>query len=257
MVVSRVAAFLFALGLVFNAQCLWAAERMVLSNTEVRTSVFFNANSELVQKLLPAGWVSNPGSGLLKDANAILVLIEGVAAESQDKDKPILYQGKFAVIALPVKNEKTGEAAVMVVGGLVSDPQAAPGAYGVYGTAKINMVRTLRSEDAGPTEVEESWEVSSAEGDKLRFNALYQRGVATRAHVEPKIYAAVKPEFYRIYKVDQVTEIVHSTVDDTKRARKVEVAASGPQFSKLFDGKERLVAVMSIPAYYRQVYLPE
>lgn len=67
----------------------------------------------------------------------------------------------------------------------------------------------------------------------------------------------MKPEFYRIYKADQVTEIVHSMADATKRAKKAELSASGPQIAKLFDGKEQLIAVMTIPAYYRQIFLPE
>jgi hypothetical protein len=233
-----------------------AGEKLVLSTTEARTYLFFNASKEGVRKLLPAGWVSNPGTGPTKDANMFIALIEGIAAGDGD-GKAVLHQGKTAVLVLPVKEEKSGAAAAMVVGGFVSEPQAAPGAYNVYVPAKISMAKTARSEENGSTTVEESWDVATEAGDKLRFNAVYTRGIGTRAHVEPRIYAAEKPDFYRIYKADQVTEIVHSTADDTKRARKVEISASGPQIAKLFDGSEQLVAVTSIPAYYRQVFLPE
>ena len=64
------------------------------------------------------------------------------------------------------------------------------------------------------------------------------------------------PEFYRIYKVDQVTEAVHSSGPDRRRAKKVELSGSGPQLGPLLDGSEQLVAVTSIPAYYRQIFLP-
>jgi hypothetical protein len=233
-----------------------AGERLVLSTTEARTLLFFKANNDAVDKLLPAGWSSNPGTGPTKDANMFIALIEGIAAGDGD-GKAVLHQGKTAVLVLPVKEEKTGSAAAMVVGGFVSEPQAAPGAYNVYVPAKVSMAKTARSEENGSTTIEESWDIATEAGDKLRFNAVYTRGIGTRARIEPRIYAAVKPDFYRIYKADQVTEIVHSTAEETKRARKVELSATGPQIAKLFDGSEQLVAVMSIPAYYRQVFLPE
>jgi hypothetical protein len=255
MTARRILAGLIATFFVGAAYTVSAAERLVQSMTEARTYVYFNADKDAVQKALPAGWVSNPASGPLKDANMFIALIEGIASDNAE-GKPVLHQGKSAVLVLPVKNEKTGEAAAMVVGGFVSDPQAAPGAYGVYVPGKFSVVKNSRAEGS-ETIVEESWAVSADAGDKLQFNAIYSRGVTTRAHVEPRIYAAAKPEFYRIYKADQVTEIVHSMADESKRAKKVEFSATGPQIAKLFNGKEQLVAIMTIPAYYRQIFLPE
>jgi hypothetical protein len=160
-------------------------------------------------------------------------------------------------MALPVKNEKTGAAAGMVVGGFVSDPQAAPGAYDVYVPARIAMAKSARAEENGSTTVEESWDMSSDAGDKFRFAAAFTRSVGARARVEQKNHAAVRPDFFRIYRIDQVTQIVHSAADESRRARKLEATASGPQLGKLFDGSEQLVAVMTIPVYQRQVFLPE
>lgn len=255
MVVGRILAGLIAILFAGAAYAVSAAERLVQSMTEARTYVYFRADKDAVRKALPAGWVSNPASGPLNGANMFIALIEGIASDNAE-GKPVLHQGKTAVIALPVKNEKTGEAAGMVVGGFVSDRQAAPGAYGVYVPGKFSVAKSSRAEGS-ETIVEENWSVSTEAGDKLEFTAIYPRGVAMRAHVETRIYAAAKPDFHRIYKADQVTEIVHSTADESKRATRVELSASGPQIAKLFDGKEQLVAVMTIPAYYRQIFLPE
>lgn len=245
-----------AIGLLCGAVGTANAERLVQSTTETRTYVYFNANKDAVQKLLPAGWVSNPGTGALKDANVFIALIEGIAADNAE-GKPVLHQGRFAVLVVPAKNEQTGTAASMIVGGFVSQPQAAPGAYGNYAPARITVAKSSRSEGTSATTVEETWEVSTDAGDQIRFSLSYERGVGTRAHVEPRIYSATKPEFYRIYKADQVTEVVHSVAADAKRAQKVEFTGSGPQLSKVFDGTEQPVAVMSLPAYYRQIFLPD
>lgn len=245
-----------AIGLLFGAVETANAERLVQSTTEARTYVYFNANKDAVQKLLPAGWVSNPGTGALKDANFFIALIEGIAADNAE-GMPVPHQGRFAVMVVPAKNEQTGIVASMIVGGFVSQPQAAPGAYGVYAPAKFAVAKSSRSEGTNATMVEETWEVSTDTGDQLRLSISYERGVGTRAHVEPRIYAAAKPEFYRIYKADQVTEVVYSAAADAKRAQKVEFMGSGSQLSRVFDGKEQPVAVMSLPAYYRQIFLPD
>ena len=68
---------------------------------------------------------------------------------------------------------------------------------------------------------------------------------------------SAKPEFYRIYKADAVTDVVHSVVPERRRAKAIEFTGSGPQFANVFDGQEQLIAVTSLPAYYRQIFLPD
>jgi hypothetical protein len=231
------------------------AARLIQSTTEARTYVHFKLNNDTIRKVLPAGWASAPGTGALQDANLILLLVEGLAADSAD-GKAILNQGKFVLWAVPAKNERTGAAGIMIVGGLTSQPQASPGAYGVYAPARITMTKSSRSQGAGATVVEENWDASNDAGERLRFSVSYERGVGVRAHVEPRAHAAIKPDFYRIYKADQVTDIVHSVVAGGRRAAKVEFVSAGPSLARIFDGKEELIAVTSIPAYYRQILLP-
>jgi hypothetical protein len=230
-------------------------ERLVQSTTEARTYVHFKIDSDTVQKLLPAGWISTPGSGALEGANLIVLLVEGLAADGAD-GKAVLNQGKFALWAVPAKNMQTGGGAIMIIGGLTSQPQAAPGAYGVYAPARITMAKSDRSEGANATTSEESWHATNDAGDQLRFAVAYERGIGTRGHVEPRAYSAIKPDFYRVYKADQVTDVVHSVAPTMRQAKTLEFKASGPNLSKIFDGKEQLVAVTSIPAYYRQIFLP-
>src|SRR4051812_18141091 len=80
------------------------AEHQTQSSTEVRTYVWLKANADAVQNSLPKGWTVNPPSGLLKDANVAVVLIDGIAA-SDAEGKPVPFHDKYAVVALPAKNE--------------------------------------------------------------------------------------------------------------------------------------------------------
>ena|SRR5689334_9565918 len=230
--------------------------RLVQSTTETRTYVHFKVSGDAIQRALPAGWISSPGTGPLQGANLIVLLVEGLAAANPE-GKPVLNRGKFVLWAVPAKNERNGEAGVMVVGGLTSQPQAAPGAYGVYAPARIAMSKSSRSTGVDETAVEESWEAASDAGDAVRFSIAYERGLGVRAHIEPHAHAAIRPDFYRVYKTDQVSDIVHSATDGNRRAAKLEFVAKGPQLARLFDGQEQLVAVTSIPVYSRDILLPE
>ena len=82
----------------------------------------------------------------------------------------------------------------------------------------------------------------------------YVRGAAGRAKGESKVYSAAKPDFYRIYRVDTVSDVVRGSGAD--RTTMVSVKASGPKLGALLDGKEKIVAITSIPSYSRMVYLP-
>jgi hypothetical protein len=57
--------------------------------------------------------------------------------------------------------------------------------------------------------------------------------------VEAKIHSAIKPDFYRIYRIEQAVDVVRSV--------------PARQFSQLFDGSEQLISITSLPWYSREV----
>ncbi len=230
------------------------ADRLDLTTTETRTVVFIRTDPDKLAKALPAGWAAVPGSGAAKDANLVLILIEGLSQSDAD-GKAAAYPDKYAVWGTSAKNVQSGAAAFMVIGGMIAPAQAAPGAYGVYKPAKVAMTRTARSNEAGATQVEETWDMATEGDDRLSLSARYERGVAARAHVEPKVSSVAKPDFYRLYKADQVSEFVYS-VPAGRTASRIALSASGPLFAGLLDGAE-VVAVATVPAYHRQIYLPD
>ena len=50
---------------------------------------------------------------------------------------------------------------------------------------------------------------------------------------------------------------MRSTATGIDRVQTVSFTASGPKLSQVFDGKEQLVSITSLPFYSRQVTLPE
>jgi len=232
-----------------------AEEKLVGTYGEVRTVRAFKASPAAVQKLLPEGWEPAPiAAGPSKDANLNVVFIDWITVTNPD-GKPG-NTVRIAALAAPARKKGTQEAVPMVVAGLASGSYA-PGVYGTFAPAKVTADRHERTDASGTSTAEEAWEYVGEGGDKIQLQLRYTRGVAERTKIETKPHSPVKPEFYRIYRIEQAADVVRSTVTGVDRVQNISFTASGPKLSRLFDGKEELVSITSLPWYSRQVTLPE
>jgi hypothetical protein len=233
-----------------------AAEKLVGTYGEERTVLAFKVPETAAQKLLPEGWqVSPPGTGPSKDANLNVVFVDVLTVQNPDGTPG----ETFRVVALVVPAKKKGTDAVvpMVVGGFASTPSYVPGAYGNEDLASATIDRLAHTDPTGKTNVEESWEFKGDGGNAIGLQLQYDRGVATRSKAEVMPHSGVKPDFYRIYRIEQAADVVRSTATSTDRAQKYAFKATGAKLSPLFNGSEQLVSITSLPFYTRQVSLPE
>jgi len=145
----------------------------------------------------------------------------------------------------------------MVVGGFASTPSFVPGPYGNADLATATIDRHAHTDPTRKTSVEESWEFKGNGGDAIGLQLQYERGVATRGNVEVMPHSGVKPDFYRIYRIEQAADVVRSTATSTDRVQKYAFKATGAKLSPLFNGSEQLVSITSLPFYTRQISLPE
>src|SRR5439155_196592 len=83
-----------------------------------------------------------------------------------------------------------------------------------------------------------------------------QRAVPSRAKSDSKVYSAVEPTFFRLYRVDQGMDVVKSVPAGIDRVQSYRFRSTVPELTRLFDGTEQLVAVSVIPWYAREVRLP-
>ena len=89
----------------------------------------------------------------------------------------------------------------------------------------------------------------------MTMQAQYVRNTATREKSELLVFAQPKPDFYRIYRYEQGTDVVRGAgVAD--RLQKFSFKATGEKLSPLFDGTEQLISFSSVPFYAREIYLP-
>ena len=143
-----------------------------------------------------------------------------------------------------------------IVVGLSSPPGYAPGPYGNFSAAKGIMSRTLRINDEGRSRAEESWDFEGETGDSIRLEIQFVRGIAVRRNAEVRVHSAIKPEFYRIYRIEEAVDVVRSGTERSDRVQRCFFKASGPRLSPLFDGSEQLISIASLPWVSRRVFVP-
>jgi hypothetical protein len=245
-------ALLLGFLLLLAAEPVLAAEKYVGSNVDSRTILAFKVADAAVQKFLPAGWEPDVTTvGPAKDVNLSVTFIDRIV--NLDAEGKALDPVRIATLTIPAKMKGSETRGTILFCAYVSD-RAVPGPYGVSVHASANMERKVRIDPAGTATVEESWEFRSQDGDSIQLQMQYVRGPSTPGKAEAKLYSAVKPEFYRIYRSEQSTDVVRSATAD--RVQKVQFKASGPKLSPLFDGSEQLIGVTSNPWYTRQTFLP-
>jgi hypothetical protein len=250
---ARAATLLVAMAAANGAS---AAEKLVGTYGELRTILAFKVSEPAAQKLLPEGWqVSAPTAGPSKDANLNVVFLDVLTMQNPDGSPGETYRA--AVLVVPAKKKGTDATVPVVIGGLASTSGSVPGAYGNFTLASTTVDRHAHTDPAGKSNVEESWEFKGDGGDAIQLQLQFARGMAARSKIEVMPHSGVKPDFYRIYRIEQAADVVRSTATGTDRAQKYVFKATGAKLAPVFDGSEQLVSITSLPFYTRQVSLPE
>lgn len=231
-----------------------SAQGMTEWSSEQRITLAFTVNPDVLQRLLPAGWVSAPStSPATPGANLNVTMMERqVVLDPQGKT---LRTGtsRYMVFGAPARNAQTGQTNTLIISGL--SPEGA-GAYGVYLTATTaTLERTTSGEAEGAAHVREAWTFVAATGERVELRIAYTRGPATRSRADSVVRSGRTPEFQRTYHIDQATDVVRSA-NSSDRVSQVSFSATGSALPPLFDGTQVLRGVTAIPYYVREITIP-
>src|SRR4030042_6903138 len=233
------------------------AETLVQSTAETRLTVVLRVGQAELQKLVPAPWqvMSLPG-GPLKEANFFIIFIDAfLVQDAQGKpDKGGTNRG--VVFGAPTKQTQTGEMAFVVTGGFTPNIDNGPGPYKNYVQAPIRREQTHKGANLESGVGEDFWEVRDARGGSIELRVQYQLALPSRAKAEQKIYSAVEPSFFRLYRFEQAPDMLKSIPAGINRVQNYQLRVTVPELSRLFDGTEQLVGITTTPLYVRQVFLP-
>ena len=98
-----------------------------------------------------------------------------------------------------------------------------------------------------------------ADGGQVHLSLAYQQGGmviwATAEKPNLPLYAATDPRVVRWYQEDQVLDVARSDPLGINTVSELSLTVQG-ELADVFDGTERVVAVVIQRPYMRQVYIP-
>ena len=164
--------------------------------------------------------------------------------------------GRFVVFNIPAARPDTSEHGLlhfrMFTGG------ALPGRYRDALPARVRHEEHSVGAGAAAT-ITQSYQVDVAAGGTIELQLSYQRGPLLRlAATGPNlpIWTTADPRIVRVYQEDSVVEVVRNQAAGLDLAQELLFRSSVPELADLFDGRERLVAILSNPYYARKVFSP-
>jgi hypothetical protein len=218
--------------------------------SESRTSVSLRVKQEGLQAFMPAGWV--PGG-----PNLTLIFMDRPVQRTPD-GKPLgSGVNRTLVLSATGRNSATGETKGLIVGEFSSDPAGVPGAYKTYREGQIGLARIEIGQvknGALETLVSETWSARGADGSTVDLALTFTRGAPAPVAFEQKVYSGADPNFYRIYKGTQASEVLRNAT--VNKVQSVTLKASGGRLGRVIDGTEEIVSISSAPYYTRQTYVP-
>jgi hypothetical protein len=230
-----------------------------------RTMIVLEANASALRRRLPTGWELAPYSGddlrgtSLRGANMLVPFHEVYAVRSHDGQPVGLPQVSYVVFVSQAREQATGEVAHMHWFTYTEDPAAVPGKYEDGVLATITRSQTFSKERRGETHVRETFSAVAERGE-VHLSLAYEQGGDLVIWVSPDkpnlpLRAARNPRIVRWYQEDQVMNVVRSDPLNVNRVSEVSLDVKG-ELEDVFDGTERIVAVVIQRPYMRQVHVP-
>ncbi len=235
-----------------------AAQTVVEHGAEHRMQLDFRVPDAALAKFLPAGWQPTIAtSGPAKDANIRVIFIDRVAVT--DKDNKLVGKGASSLVylAVPVNNGAGGKTGQMIIGGLVSSAEDAPGPFKNYIAANATSMKRTVSTVNGKTFREEDWKFSAPTGENFEIHVkLESAPIAKSPPTDTKFYDPANPDSYQTFRVEQVNDISRNAQTKADRVSEYSFKGGGGKYASLFDGTEVMLSVDSIPWYSRTISTP-
>jgi hypothetical protein len=230
-----------------------------------RAMIALEADPSALQRRLPDGWELAPYAGddlrgtSLRGANMLVPFHEVYAVRSHDGRLVGLPQLSYVVFVSQAREETTGELAHMHWLTYTEDPAGVPGKYADGALAHITRSQTFSKERPGETSVRETFSAVAERGE-VHLSLAYEQGGDLLVWASPEqpnlvLRAARDPRIVRWYQEDQVMNVVRSDPLNVDRVSELMLTAEG-ELEDVFDGSERVVAVVIQRPYMRKVYVP-
>ena len=226
---------------------------------EARFQLDLHVSDSGLSATLPPGFVLNVAAqGPAKDANLRAIFVDRVTVNAPDGRPVGKGSGRFIYLAAPVK-DSAGANAQLVVGGLVDEPSAAPGPFGVYLPATTHRMQRTSSVSSGTAVIDsQDWSFQAASGEHLELHIKYEHGVGNRTNPsETKFYSAKTPAVFQMWRQEQVLDILrNTTTNPPDRVQEFSFKGGGGSYARLFDGSEKPLSWDNVVWLNRTILTP-
>jgi hypothetical protein len=230
-----------------------------------RTLIALEAGASALQRRFPSGWELAPYAGddlrgtSLQGANMLVPFHEVYAVRTRDGQLAGLPQLSYIAFVSQARDQATGDLAHLHWFTYTEDPAGVPGKYDDGALAQITRSQTSSKERRGETQVRETFSAVAERGE-VHLSLTYKQGGdlviwATPDKPNLPLVAARDPSVVRWYQEDQVMNVVRSDPLNVNRVSELSLNVKG-ELEDVFDGNERVVAVVIQRPYVRQVYVP-
>lgn len=229
------------------------AETLIGSNIDSRFLVAFTASPEPIEEFLPTGWkVIGFPSGPLKGANLLLGLEDrhlGMGADGSPATPP---KSRAAALLALAKGDDGVRLFVLRVLSSDADYDLFPDGI----PADVARRSTSQPVSGKGQRQAEEWTIASESGGTLDVSFDFGVGTGAWVSADAKPFSSSNPDISRIFRYDQLVDLVMSTAAGKPFDGTFTLATTIPELSEIFDGSEELVGLMNIPVYVREVYEP-
>ncbi|MGG5809223.1 hypothetical protein [Falsiroseomonas sp. CW058] len=231
------------------------AATLVERNVESRLALALRLPAAAVQRQLSGPWeTAGQPPGPFAGANLFVLFYDRAHALDGAGQVPPQATARFVVLAPFARSRDSGESAFVVSRIYLPDASLMPGPYRNGVPAETRRRFSSDGPAFAPGTASEAWEMQAANGDRISLSVDYRRGRPTRAQRELRIYSSVEPGFHRIYRTDEVLDVVRSRPAGIDRADRFSAAFAVADLPELAEAE--VVAVTAYPLYLRDVSLP-
>ncbi|MEM1363376.1 MAG: hypothetical protein AAGF94_16965 [Pseudomonadota bacterium] len=230
------------------------AETFDSTIADTRTLAAFKVNDTALTQWLPESHISAPyGGGSFEGANLLMMFIDRML--HQDAEGAAKNGGAYRMMALivPGLDRETGKKSTFIA--RVYSPSEGAGPYKTAVNSKISHRVSLEGSDVSPLSGRHVWLVEQ-DGGTLEIAFDYEAGVPVRKSGESVLSTPLDASVKRIYRYDQLTDVVLSRPKGIDRTTDVTVRVGIPELAGMFDGTELLIGLADRPFYTRTTWKP-
>lgn len=231
------------------------AETLVGTNVDSRLLAGFEVNPDGVEAFLPDGWtpIAFP-DGPLAGANLLVVLIDR-AVQLDAEGKPTSPPNSRYAALVGLGKQEGGDAVRLYVYRIYAS-DLGPNPYGNSIIAEVGRATSTEGPADMGRQHGDAWTVAPDGSGELALSLTYTTGARSWAPGEARPFSNTMPDFSRIYRYEQLVDLVMSRPLGKELTGTFSFSSSIPELADIFDGSEEAVGILDVPVYVRKVYLP-